>query len=161
MNPTFVEKDEMTLAGISVRTSSGLESNPETARIPGLWQRFYQNDVMHKIPGLVDPQVIYETYCDYESDQDGEYTVILGGEVQSPDNLPDGIVSVIVPRARYMVAPVTGDDVPKAVQQAWGRVWSHFKSPQPYRRAYQVDFERFRVGDEGTFDECQVMVSVL
>jgi predicted transcriptional regulator YdeE len=160
MNPTFEEKDEMKLAGIYVRTSNRLESDAKTARIPALWQRFYQENVAGKIPGLVNPQVIYEAYSDYESDQDGEYTVILGGEVESIENLPEGMLAIIVPRARYIVTPATGEDVPAAVQQAWRQVWKHFESPKPYRRAYQVDFEQFRIGASGNFDECRVMVSV-
>jgi predicted transcriptional regulator YdeE len=159
MEHEIVERGEIQIVGIQTRTNNQLESNPATARIPGLWQRFYAERVAERIPNRVNPDTIYEAYVEYESDHTGDYTVVLGVEVPSFDTVPADFVGVRVPRSKYLVTPTTGN-MPRAVQQAWVRIWQHFDAQKQQQRAYRVDFEQYRVNEHGEVARCDVFVSL-
>jgi len=158
MDQATVEMDEIRIVGIQVRTSNEAEKDSSTALIPGLWKRFYQEHVLETIPG-VKPGFLYEAYLDYESDHTGEYSVVLGAEVAADADVPSGMVSINLPRSRYLVFDASGD-LPQSVQKAWARVWSHFDSTDPRARAYSGDFERFRIDENGGFAECHLYISL-
>ena len=42
MKPNIVAKDEKKIIGIKARTSNSAEANPQTTKIPALWQKFFQ-----------------------------------------------------------------------------------------------------------------------
>src|ERR1043165_2747761 len=159
MDTTVVHFDKFRIVGIAERTTNAAETNSATARIPGLWKRFYQEGVLEKIPNRLDPEVIYEAYFDYESDRDGEYSVMIGAEVPADAEVPPSMTSVWLPRSRYMAFDATGE-MPHAVQNAWSRVWNHFDSSNPTPRAYNGDFERFKLDANGQIVDCHLYISL-
>ena len=67
------------IVGISVRTNNAAEMEPEKAQIPKLWDNFYSGVLNTKVRGFP----IYGLYTNYESDVNGEYTLLAGVEVES------------------------------------------------------------------------------
>ncbi|SLM49941.1 conserved protein of unknown function [Nitrospira japonica] len=158
--PNVTDEDEIRIVGIEVRTSNRLESDRKTARIPGLWQRFYREHIEDQVPHRVADEFIYEAYIDYGSDHNGEYSVVLGVQVDSFDNVPPGMARALLPRSRYLVFPAVGE-IPKAVQHAWGNVWNHFTTQAEHRRSFRGDYEKLKKDDKGGFAECNIYISVV
>lgn len=132
MNVAIEQRPEdLTVRGYFVRT------RPESAAsdIPALWTKFMQS-------GLASRGGIYAVYCDYESDDRGAYTLIVG--VDAPEvELADGMRSVTVPSGRYAKVMVEGAPA-QVVWKGWSFInteWSDKK-----RRLYRADFERYLPG---------------
>jgi predicted transcriptional regulator YdeE len=120
------------LEGISVRTTN---QNGQSAKDIGeLWGRFMDNNVLLQIEDRITDE-IYCVYTDYESDYTGFYTAVLGCEVSSLDNIPEGLISLIVPVADY-VKYVAKGRLPDCVAEAWQNIWS-----SDLDRKYIADFD--------------------
>ena len=133
--------DEKQIFGISVRTTNANEMNPETARIGKIWQKFDSEVSVNYQSG----ERVYGVYYNYESDANGEFTVLAGTE-----KLSNSLEKVTIPKGKYLVfegkAP-TSDDKGRvqAVIDTWGRIWSYFESGgSEHKRAYKTDFEHYK-----------------
>jgi predicted transcriptional regulator YdeE len=147
VQPEFVTETEIRFIGQAVRTSNQAESNPSSARIPGLWGRFFAENIPGSIPFESEPTTILGVYTNYESDDTGEYSLIAACRVSSLDNLPDGMTGGIIPAADYLVFQAKGQ-MPQALIATWGSVWNYFSAPRPYRRSFTTDFELYKGGNE-------------
>ena len=135
----FVRLDGFTIIGIEARTSFAREKNPGGV-IPELWGRFLR-EALHAIPHRADGNIA-ALYTDYESDEYGEYTLVLGAKVSSTADVPEGMVVREVPAARYAVFKSERGPVQKIVIGAWKRIWNEPRTPE-YARAYLNDFELY------------------
>lgn len=75
--------------GISVRTTN--ENGQSAKDIGQLWDKFMSEGISDNIPNKIDDNV-FSIYTNYESDQTKPYDTILGCEVSSLKNIPDGMV---------------------------------------------------------------------
>lgn len=135
--PDFVElSTARQITGLTVRTSNARERDPGTALLPGLWGRF-----MAATAGVQSepPTPVFSVYTDYESDANGEYTVVLGRE-GGPSPLQQRTVRVMP--GRYAVFTSMGE-MPAAVIAGWQEVWTYFTRPGAPARAYTTDFEYY------------------
>ena len=64
----------MKIIGIETRTTN--QNGQAMKDIGGLWNRFFSENIISKIPKAVNSNV-YAIYTDYESDYTGEYTTLL------------------------------------------------------------------------------------
>jgi len=120
------------LEGISVRTTN---QNGQSAKDIGkLWGRFMDDNVLMQIEDRITDE-IYCVYTDYEGDHTGFYTAVLGCKVSSLDNIPEGLISLIVPAADY-VKYVAKGRLPDCVAEAWQNVWG-----SDLNRKYIADFD--------------------
>jgi predicted transcriptional regulator YdeE len=125
--------------------------DPDRARIPGLWQRFFAEG--HGSDGTAGP--IYGVYTGYASDASGPYTLVIGpGRTGAPP--PPGFVTVRLDPGRYLVFRSRGE-LPEAVVAGWRAVWDYFALPGAPRRAYSTDFE---VYDPGSRSEVRIHVAL-
>jgi predicted transcriptional regulator YdeE len=148
MKPEVISVAEMAIAGIEVRTSNSEEANAGTAKIPRLWQRFRQDGIIGRIPGVVPNACPVGVYTRYESDQAGAFTLIAGVQVQDAGvALPDGVTTAIIPSGRYLCFSAHGP-MPQVVVQTWGAIWDYFAHAPEHERAYRVDFESYPAPDE-------------
>jgi predicted transcriptional regulator YdeE len=111
-------------------------------RIGPLWRNFLaETDLL--LPGEPDRSLIFSVYTDYESDETGAYTVVLGRTVGAPTNdLPSGMKRVEIPSAKYLVFRAL-DRNPESIREAWTLVHQYFQeNPEP-SRAFTVDFEKY------------------
>jgi predicted transcriptional regulator YdeE len=131
------------ILGSSVRTNHGLESNPETGRIPSLWQTFMQQGGTGSIPDASSP-VVYAAYSDYESDVSGDYTLTLGTASEAEDA---NLNPVTLPAGKYLVFEEAGP-APACTIQAWQTIWAYFADPNcEHTRAYNADFEMYTAAE--------------
>lgn len=137
-----IEIKGFTVHGLSVRTKNANEMAPATAKIALLWGDFYQ----HIIPKLKEASLSYGVYSHYESDFNGEFTVLAGADSASVVAAADreGLDSVVIASGTYLVFSKKGA-MPQAVIEAWGDVWAYFSDKDcPHQRAYTADFEQYR-----------------
>jgi predicted transcriptional regulator YdeE len=143
MEPQLVSRSELKLIGIQVRTNNRDEMAPSTARIPGLWGRFFQDRVAERIPHERRSGHIIAAYTKYETDHTGPYTLVVGPEVRDLDSIPSGLTGLTIPAGQYLVFTAHGE-MPKALIDMWIHIWSYFSESARHKRLYTTDYEVHR-----------------
>lgn len=135
----------LTIVGIELRTS-----NDEAFRtIPPHWQRFGAEDVLARIPNKASADV-YGVYTHFEHegiDNRGRYSLIIGAAVDGLKEVPEGMVSCVVPASRRAVFPVERAR-PDLVGAGWQEVWRHHDLP----KTFIADYEHYH--PNGDIDIC-------
>lgn len=131
------------IAGISIVTSNA--DSKATEDINALWQRFFEEDMLHKIENRTE-NAVYAAYSDYEGDHTKPYRFTLGCKIDGAgEDLPAGLHKIHIPCGSYAIFAARGEQ-PQSLLQTWEGVW---KSDLP--RTYGVDFEIYgpRFFEEG------------
>lgn len=143
MNETMTHMPSAVLTGVAIRTTNLRESGPE-AQIPSLWERYFASGLQQQ-PGVKNPHLLYALYTDYESDVNGEYTLLLGHELERAD--PEfGEVTAEIPEASYIKFTSKRGPVQQVVVELWQEIWAFFQNSE-LKRAYSGDFERYDLRD--------------
>jgi predicted transcriptional regulator YdeE len=98
-----------------------------------------KDNLMARIPDKADSSVI-ALYTDYESDEHGAYTFVLGARVSSAGEPPPGMVVKVVPASRYAVFTSRRGPLTKIVLETWKRIWAQPRTDE-YARSYTTDIE--------------------
>lgn len=146
MTYTTVSLEPFFVIGIWVRTTN--LNGQSQQDIGSLWHRFYQHQIISLIPNKAAEDV-YCIYTNYESDDEGPYTTLLGCRVHSLDHVPDGLTGKRIPRAAYRCY-VSKGKLPETVLATWAHIWQ-----SPVKRAYSADFD---VYGPGAFDASEAEV---
>ncbi len=144
--PQLKDVPAFLVSGITVSTLNGDEAAPETAKLPGLWGRFYSEALAADIPHALKDSPIYGVYHDYESDYRARFRVTAGVAVSAPAN-GTGFDTIHVPAASYVVFTGRGP-MPNVVIETWQSVWNFFETSSNFKRKYTVDFELYAGADE-------------
>jgi predicted transcriptional regulator YdeE len=137
--------DSFYVMGISCRT---INKNGQSGKdISELWDRFYKEDILSKIPNKVSNDV-YNVYTDYESDHNGYYTTILGCMVKSLDAIHSGYTGKPIPAGHYNLYVSTGK-LPNCVLKTWQDIWK-----SGIERVYIADFDVYP--ESGDMDNARV-----
>ncbi|EGU0149412.1 GyrI-like domain-containing protein [Vibrio parahaemolyticus] len=132
-----VEVKGFEIQGLALRTRNEIEMNPETANIPKHVEYVDTNVVIDYQSGAR----AYSVYCNYESDVNGYFDVLMGSDEISSSNVELSSVSVL--SGSYLKFESEGE-FPAAVIAAWQSVWSYFSSQScEHERAYTTDFEHY------------------
>jgi predicted transcriptional regulator YdeE len=132
--------DAFTLVGIEARTSN---SNRGRALIAEQWERFFKDGIFDRIPNKLEAS-IYALYTDYESNRDGEYSLVIGAKASDSALVPSGMVKKSVPKGNYAVLASAKGPVAKVVPEAWKQIWNlEDSSGLGGRRTYRADFELY------------------
>lgn len=134
MHSTHEKVAEKRIIGLELRT----ENREALKTIPPHWDRFFKENVMAKIPNKLSND-LYVVYTNYEEDYKKPYTYILGCEVSTLDEVPAGLVAVVIPASTYTTFTTEGQ-LPKALGELWHRIWS-LEDKHSLNRAYTTDFE--------------------
>jgi predicted transcriptional regulator YdeE len=135
---TVAQRPAFNVMGIEARTTNEREMNGQGS-IGTLWARFYAEKVGTRIPNRADESTVV-VYTDYESDENGAYTVVIGAQVLSVDPIPAGMTWRSVPAGRYAVFEANEGPVAETVMEAWRRVWIELPASGS-RRTYRADVE--------------------
>ena len=142
----IVHGDEFSVIGIEARTSGEQEMYGD-GQIAGLWQRFYQEHILEKIPNKTDENV-YAVYTDYSRDRMGAYTVVIGAKVAGKAQAPAGMVRKTLPAAQYAVLTSEKGPADAVIPAAWQRLWAlEDKDQLGGKRAYKSDYEIYAPGN--------------
>lgn len=131
------------IVGLSVVTHN--ENGSATDDINALWQRFFEENMLHKIESRTE-NTLYAVYSDYEGDHTKPYRLTIGCKVtEVVADLPAGLHKIHVPAANYMIFAARGVQ-PKSLLETWATIW---KSEIP--RTYTCDLEIYgpRFFEEG------------
>ncbi len=137
ISPTVQHVESFIVTGLSVRTQNSDEFNEKTAKIPALWQQFYNSE-------LAKNANIFSVYSNYDSDANGPYTVTVGVE---SDHAQTQLSSVTIQAGNYLVFQGTGP-MPATVIETWKRVWMLFETNTEHRRNFISDFEAYSGPDQ-------------
>jgi predicted transcriptional regulator YdeE len=137
MEATLVSLDhDLVILGSAVRTS------PATAMddIPRAWQQLMASGLLDTLPRQPSDPGLYAVYCDYEQDERGPYTMVLGVAVDPAAEGRVGLRRVTIPAGEYGCIAAAGDPA----QVIW-RAWSYVNTAWPARtsRRYIADYERY------------------
>jgi predicted transcriptional regulator YdeE len=141
----FIDVQEFRVSGRAARTTNAREMTPD-GQISKLW-------------GQMTPpadSAIIALYTDYESDEHGEYTFVLGAKAGPAGSVPDGMAIKTVPAGRYAVFTSQRGPLQKVVFGAWQRIWSELPSSSNLR-SYIADFE---VYDQRAVDPADAVVDI-
>ncbi|MFC1749528.1 GyrI-like domain-containing protein [Pseudomonadota bacterium] len=131
------------ISGLSIRTLNNDEMNSTTAKIGPLWEKFDSAVTVDYKNGAR----MYGLYFGYESDANGEFTVLAGTDQVSPPSTAV-LEEITIPAGKYLVFEAKGE-MPQIVIDAWGDIWNCFSSGDAeYERAYNVDFEYYNNENE-------------
>ncbi|MFD3445970.1 GyrI-like domain-containing protein [Microbacteriaceae bacterium 4G12] len=154
MNYRLVTKDEIKLIGIATRTTNEQEING--GKIPELWQRYFQEQIAEKTPNKIKNGNMLGLYTDYENGVSGLYTMLIGSEVSTFDEIPEGMAAQTIPAAKYIVFTTKKGLISEVVVQAWAYIWEWFQHSN-YERTFTGDFEWY---DERSIDPNQAEVDI-
>lgn len=128
----------MRLVGIAARTRNSEELDGR-GKIPALWQRFFQENIAARIPGQKRPGEIVAAYTEFESDENGPYTIVIGAEVEISSPVPEGMTCVEIPPSRYRVVSTERGKLSEIGIETWMKIWNE---PQlKSGRTYKADLE--------------------
>ncbi|WP_133140299.1 GyrI-like domain-containing protein [Legionella genomosp. 1] len=132
IEPVKKEIASFIVKGFSVRTNNQDEMNPKSAKLPALWQRFFASE-------LANTTSIFGVYSDYESNEDGLYTVTAG---VSQEANTDNLNTVTVLSGSYLVFEAKGP-MPATVINVWKSIWEFFAANHQFQRKFATDFELY------------------
>jgi predicted transcriptional regulator YdeE len=144
-------KPAFNIIGISVRTNNNVGGKD----IGNLWGKFMSEGIFEKIPNKTSYDV-YGIYTDYESDFMGDYTTIVGCEVSSLEEIPEGMVGINIPKSNYKIFTAKGK-MPECVYEKWTEIWGN----KELERTYVTDFEVYGAKSLNPMDaEIDIFLSV-
>lgn len=133
MNQIIEHHKEKFFIGLELRTN-----NEECSlAMPIHKNRFFKENTLSKIPNKINGNIL-ALYTDYEGDYTKPYSWILGCEVSSLEQVPEGLVGKVIPESKYAIFTTQGE-FPQGLIAAWQDIW---KSNLP--RSYTSDFEVYR-----------------
>ncbi len=146
--------EPLKIIGIAVRTSNASAKAAED--LGALWGRFFEEQIGAKIAGKLNED-IYAIYTDYETDYTGEYTCLIGYQVDSLENVSDGLVTREFAGGKYIKFVAKGT-MPEVVVNTWQEIWA--KDAQLDRK-YSVDFEVYgSKSQQGDNSEVEIFIAV-
>lgn len=133
MNQITEHQKEKFFIGLELRTN-----NEECAlAMPAHKDRFFKENILLKISNKINGNIL-ALYTDYEGDETKPYSWILGCEVSSLEQVPEGLVGKVIPESNYAVFTTQGE-FPQGLIAAWQEIWKSNLS-----RTYTNDFEVYR-----------------
>jgi predicted transcriptional regulator YdeE len=131
--------DPILIAGIQVRTTNVAELTGE-GKIGPLWHRFFTENIADKIHGRMNNS-LYVVYSNYESDEYGAYDYLIGAEVSSVDNLPEGLNFAAIVTGNYAVVTTEKGPVTQMVPGTWKEIWQMPHEELGGKRSFLSDYE--------------------
>ncbi len=132
MKQAFVRQNEKFFIGLELRTSN----KEMPSQVKAHWDRFFQ-EFFPKIPNRVDGSIL-ALYTDYEGDYTKPFSYIVGCEVSTLEDIPEGMVGRGIPQTEYALFKTEGP-FPQGVIDTWHKIWKLEKSD--IKRTYTNDYE--------------------
>ncbi len=104
-----------------------------------------QQGTTEKIPNRAD-QNLLAVYTDYENDQNGEYTYLIGARVTSTADVPAGLTLKEIPAGSYAILETEKGPAALILPKIWQQLWSMSAKDLGGQRAFQADYEIYPPG---------------
>ncbi|MEX1042136.1 MAG: effector binding domain-containing protein, partial [Pirellulaceae bacterium] len=143
-----------------VRTNNNTESHADKAKIPDLYERYFDEELDDVIPEIdqtpTQSQRRYAVYADYDSDENGDYTILVGKQVSDDAETPDQFEGTTIDQGNYLKFVGQGQP-PEVVSATWEHIWEYFRATDTHDRAFTTDFE---VYDQSKPDQVEIYIAV-
>ena len=156
--PTAVDPASFDVIGISVRTSNGAETTGN-GEIPKLWQRLFMEGILSAIPDRADDGIV-AVYTQYASDQNGEYTYILGSKVKAGTKAPDGMTAISIPGGKYLEFVTERGPGAEVIPAAWQGIYGYFQNLGNPARTFKTDYEVYGELSDPNAMQGQIFIGV-
>ncbi|PJZ51922.1 GyrI-like domain-containing protein [Leptospira adleri] len=140
MSLDIVSKEEIQVIGISEVTNNQDEMSG-TGKIGGLWNRFFADGILDKIPNKKEPANIFAVYTDYELDETGNYRILIGAEVKDVSSVPEGMILRKIPKGSYSKFTSGNGKIAEVAVAVWQKIWANVELKS--KRAYLADYELY------------------
>jgi predicted transcriptional regulator YdeE len=137
MEPVRRHHGAFHVAGLTARTTNREENDPATARIGGLWNRFFGEETYRWMPHRTSDARIFGVYSGYESNVDGAFDLTVGVAVSHAAG-----EAATIEAGDYLVFAGQGE-MPQMVIDTWQRIWQYFEAHPTITRRYRSDFEAY------------------
>jgi predicted transcriptional regulator YdeE len=140
MNVTVLD-EPLHIHGLAMRTSNERAFD----EIPRHWERFHREWGANGVPGRTGGD-LYALYTDFEHpgvDNRGDYAFVIGAQVRAGAPPTPGLVSVTIPRGRYVRYEVARGH-PERVGERWRDVWADGTIDKSFR----CDYERYQANGD-------------
>lgn len=123
-------------------------------KIPELWQRFFTEGILEKIPSKKDPHHIIVVYTDFESDETGNYRILIGAETEKTNEIPSGMTKTMIPSGSYTKHTTETGSFATIGINAWQKIWAdgELKKQRNYKADFEVYDERSANPESAQFD---------
>jgi predicted transcriptional regulator YdeE len=135
------------ILGYAIRTDNAAENDPARAQIGALWQRVLEDEALLRWPGRRG-QELYAAIYDYESDESGPYSQIVGIGVETEADTPEEWTSTGIGTGRRVPFTVDGP-MPESLIDVWHTIWSKSRDDE-LNRSYTCDVEVHRLDGTAT-----------
>ena len=139
VSPELVTQATICVCGLAVTTSNHAEQDVETQKIAPLWQQFMSRSEVQS--NTQSP--VYGCYYDYESDHNGEFSVLTGllaGLSQAGAGNAE-LTELTLAAGEYLCFSAKGE-MPGIVISLWGQIWQYFEASScQFERSYNTDYE--------------------
>lgn len=141
------------IIGITIRTTN--ENQKAANDIPELWNKFFSNNLLKKIPNRIDDN-IYCIYTDYEKDYTKPYTVLIGCKVEQTDSMPEELVAKSFEGGKYKKFTTSKGKLSEVIIDKWMEIWN-----SNLQRSYTTDFELHSTKSQNPDDgEVDIFIAV-
>lgn len=140
MSTKIININSFQISGLQVRTRNADEADNDKGKIGPLWGQFFARNLPATLPARTGDGKIYGVYSNYESDASGLFDVTAGVAVMAASA---EFANITIAAGRYMVFDCEGD-MPAAIIEGWGKVWSYFSNGTEHQRCYLTDFEEYQ-----------------
>lgn len=130
--------DAFQIIGIKTRTSNSDEMKG-AGRIPSLWNTFYSMQILNRIPGKLDQDVV-AVYYNYESDANAPYSLLIGAKVKPGTQVPEGMEILNIPTQNYSQFKTKVGEMPGIIFEMWKEIWDLTERSE-LKRKYSYDLE--------------------
>lgn len=157
MKKTKTHLAEKKIVGIKTRTNNQLEIHSLEGKIFPIVKQYFHQNVAASIPNRIHPGTTYCIYTDYESNHQGDYTYFIGEEVESFDDVPDDLETLIIPPQNYTKFTNGPGFMPDVVRKPWQQIWQMTPVELGGIRSYITDFEIY---DERSRDHQNIVLDI-
>lgn len=138
MEPTITSKEAFTVIGVELKTTT--DDGKNLVEIPRFWERVIRKGLIDNIPDRKSERTLLGICMDFESN--GRFSYIIGAEVASTENTPDGMVSRTIPTATYAVFTARGK-MPNSIQNTFKYIYQDWLPKSEHQRANSPEFELY------------------
>ncbi len=145
-----------TLKIIGIATQTSNQDGQAIEDLGKLWTQFFGENIIAKVPHAISSN-IYSVYTDYESDFRGEYTTIIGLEVSSLDEIPQGMIGREF-EPQIFKKYIAKGELHEAVGKTWAEIWN---DDENLNRTYKYDYELYTEKAQNPADaEIEIYIGV-
>lgn len=155
MKKIQVDQAEKKIVGIKTRTNHQLEIHSLEGKIFPIVKHYFHQNVAASIPNRIHPGTTFCIYTNYESDHHGDYTYCIGEEVDSFENIPTDLETLIIPAQKYIRFTNGPGSMPDVIRKPWQQIWQMTPAELGGIRSYITDFEIY---DERSRDHQNIVL---